>query len=166
MLNSLWASCCSQDFFRPEIMHDGFCFLDSNFESAPLYVSGHGPLDLSPPPSLPRNSLVTPLYVPVCLSTFWHAVLLCCVELCFVVLLCAVLNSYCSPAADTPSPHYSYLREIDKLPMHARPEVFGLHSNANIVCEQNATFELFDTLLSLQVRTLFLHVLSRFVVGA
>jgi hypothetical protein len=61
------------------------------------------------------------------------------------------VGRYCSPVADTPSPHYSYLREIDKLPMHARPEVFGLHSNANIVCEQNATFELFDTLLSLQV---------------
>jgi hypothetical protein len=59
---------------------------------------------------------------------------------------------YCSAVADTPSPHYSYLREIDRLPMTARPEVFGMHSNANIVCEQNATFELFDTLVSLQVR--------------
>ena len=58
---------------------------------------------------------------------------------------------YVSPVADTPSPHYSYLREIDKLPLNAEPEVFGLHPNADIVCEQNATFELFDTLLSLQV---------------
>ncbi len=27
-----------QDFFRPEIMHDGFCYLDSTFESSSLCV--------------------------------------------------------------------------------------------------------------------------------
>ena len=35
------------------------------------------------------------------------------------------------------------------------PEIFGLHANADITCDQNATYELFETVLSLQPRVRF-----------
>ena len=42
-----------------------------------------------------------------------------------------------------------YIRE---LPLAPRPEIFGLHENADITCDQNESYDLFGTLLSLQPR--------------
>ena len=42
---------------------------------------------------------------------------------------------------------------IDSLPLNAKPEVFGMHPNANITCDRGETYDMFDTLLSLQPRT-------------
>ncbi len=47
---------------------------------------------------------------------------------------------------------------IDSLPLNPEPEAFGMHANANITSDQNDTYEMFDLLLSLQVR-LPLHLL-------
>ena len=33
-----------------------------------------------------------------------------------------------------------------------KPEIFGLHENADITCDQNETYDLFATVLSLQPR--------------
>eukprot|EP00753_Platysulcus_tardus_P001936 PLAT11596.28.p1 GENE.PLAT11596.28~~PLAT11596.28.p1 ORF type:complete len:1478 (+),score=919.34 PLAT11596.28:361-4434(+) len=60
---------------------------------------------------------------------------------------------YISPSYDSESPHASFMAYIDGLPINADPEVFGMHSNANITCAQNETWEVFDTILSLQPRS-------------
>lgn len=63
-------------------------------------------------------------------------------------------GTYRSINVEDDSPHSSYMHYIDSLPLNADPEVFGMHANANITCDQNETQAVFDTLLSLQVRLL------------
>jgi len=46
----------------------------------------------------------------------------------------------------------SYLRYIRELPLAPKPEIFGLHENADITCDQNESYDLFGTVLSLQPR--------------
>ena len=60
-------------------------------------------------------------------------------------------GTYKSITVSEETPHVSYTLYIDSLPLNADPEVFGMHPNANITCDQNETHEMFDTLLSLQV---------------
>jgi hypothetical protein len=60
---------------------------------------------------------------------------------------------YFSVAFDEANPHASYMEYIDSLPLVAGPGVFGLHENANIAYALNEAFTIFDTILSLQVRT-------------
>ena len=43
--------------------------------------------------------------------------------------------------------HNSYLEHIRKLPLVVKPEVFGLHENADITKDQNATLLLFQSIL-------------------
>eukprot|EP00607_Mallomonas_marina_P008255 CAMPEP_0182417146 /NCGR_PEP_ID=MMETSP1167-20130531/1548_1 /TAXON_ID=2988 /ORGANISM="Mallomonas Sp, Strain CCMP3275" /LENGTH=489 /DNA_ID=CAMNT_0024590475 /DNA_START=849 /DNA_END=2315 /DNA_ORIENTATION=- len=47
-------------------------------------------------------------------------------------------------------PHSSYLEYIEKLPLVASPQVFGMHENAKIASANNETFSMFDICLSLQ----------------
>ena len=46
-----------------------------------------------------------------------------------------------------------YLDYISQLPISPSPEIFGLHDNADITCDQNETYEMFGTILGLQPRT-------------
>jgi len=46
-----------------------------------------------------------------------------------------------------------YLGYIAELPLTPNPDIFGLSENADITCDQNETFSLLDTVLSLQPRT-------------
>lgn len=59
-------------------------------------------------------------------------------------------DTYASLPAGT---HKEYLESIWKLPLNPKPEVFGLHENADITCAQNDVYQLFETLLLLQPRT-------------
>lgn len=52
-------------------------------------------------------------------------------------------------------PHRSYMEQIETMPMTAGPGVFGLHENANIACALAETFVIFDTILLMEVGTLF-----------
>lgn len=52
--------------------------------------------------------------------------------LCCVVQFCDVIKSY---------------------PLQPQPEIFGLHVNADITCQQAETYELLATVLGLQPRT-------------
>ncbi|KAF5829736.1 dynein heavy chain and region D6 of dynein motor-domain-containing protein [Dunaliella salina] len=45
-----------------------------------------------------------------------------------------------------------YQAHISAYPMVPRPEIFGLHDNADITCDQNETYNMFATVLSLQPR--------------
>ena len=45
-----------------------------------------------------------------------------------------------------------YLAYISQLPIAPAPEIFGLHENADITCDQNETYAMFATILSLQPR--------------
>ena len=45
-----------------------------------------------------------------------------------------------------------YLDNIKAYPVQPKPEIFGLHENADITCDQNDTYEMFSTLLALQPR--------------
>ncbi|CAG9466771.1 unnamed protein product [Pedinophyceae sp. YPF-701] len=47
----------------------------------------------------------------------------------------------------------SYLEYIKELPINPAPEIFGLHENADITCDQNETYDMLGTILSLQPRT-------------
>lgn len=46
-----------------------------------------------------------------------------------------------------------FLEYIEGLPINPAPEVFGLHSNADITCAQNETYAMLETLLSMQPRS-------------
>ena len=45
-----------------------------------------------------------------------------------------------------------YLEAIKGFPAMPKPEIFGLHENADITCDQNETYNLFSTILALQPR--------------
>ena len=45
-----------------------------------------------------------------------------------------------------------YLETIKAFPAMPKPEIFGLHENADITCDQNETYNLFSTILALQPR--------------
>lgn len=51
------------------------------------------------------------------------------------------------PEATNCNAYVSYVKEI---PLAPRPEIFGLHENADITCDQNEAYDLFGTVLSLQ----------------
>ncbi|KAJ7552868.1 hypothetical protein O6H91_06G073600 [Diphasiastrum complanatum] len=53
------------------------------------------------------------------------------------------------PEVNTVSGFLNYIRE---LPLAPKPEIFGLHENADITCDQNESYELFYTILSFQPR--------------
>lgn len=57
---------------------------------------------------------------------------------------------YFSPEAGMQA---DYLNYVDKLPLDAKPEVFGLHDNAEITNAQNETRKLLETVLSIQPRS-------------
>lgn len=44
-----------------------------------------------------------------------------------------------------------YLDHIRGYPIVPKPEIFGLHENADITCDQNETYDMAATVLSLQV---------------
>jgi dynein heavy chain len=52
--------------------------------------------------------------------------------------------------SDPEHPHKSYMDYIDGLPTNAGPEVFGMHSNANLTSAMAESFEIFETVLSLE----------------
>lgn len=45
-----------------------------------------------------------------------------------------------------------YVEAIKAFPALPKPEIFGLHENADITCDQNETYNLFSTILALQPR--------------
>ncbi|XP_024523426.1 dynein heavy chain 1, axonemal [Selaginella moellendorffii] len=45
-----------------------------------------------------------------------------------------------------------FLAYIKELPLAPKPEIFGLHENADITCDQNESYDLFNTVLMLQPR--------------
>ena len=45
-----------------------------------------------------------------------------------------------------------YVEVIKAFPAMPKPEIFGLHENADITCDQNETYNLFSTILALQPR--------------
>jgi dynein heavy chain len=65
----------------------------------------------------------------------------------------SVSGLYHTISVDPEAPHKGYMDYIDSLPLNPDPEAFGMHANANITSDQNDTYEMFDLLLSLQVRT-------------
>ena len=60
-------------------------------------------------------------------------------------------GEYFVPADDSGS-YAAYVEHIRSLPMLAKPEVFGLHANADITKDQNETLQLFRSILLTQVR--------------
>ena len=45
-----------------------------------------------------------------------------------------------------------YIEAIKAFPVMPKPEIFGLHENADITCDQNETYNMFSTILALQPR--------------
>ncbi|MEW5298366.1 MAG: hypothetical protein WDW36_001498 [Sanguina aurantia] len=58
-------------------------------------------------------------------------------------------GAYVSPACVTTK---EFQEHIAGYPIVPKPEIFGLHENADITCDQNETYGLFATVLSLQPR--------------
>nr|AML30859.1 axonemal inner arm dynein heavy chain 3 [Marsilea vestita] len=46
----------------------------------------------------------------------------------------------------------TFVQYVKELPLVPKPEIFGLHENADITCDQNESYDVFRTLLSLQPR--------------
>lgn len=59
---------------------------------------------------------------------------------------------YKSIVPDPDDPHKSYMNYIDRLPLNAEPEVFGMHDNANITCAITDADSTFGIILTLQPR--------------
>lgn len=57
-----------------------------------------------------------------------------------------------------------FLEVVSEYPIVPHPDIFGLHENADITCDQNETYALFATVLSLQPRVASGGGLSREVV--
>jgi dynein heavy chain len=62
-------------------------------------------------------------------------------------------GTYRSIPFDADRPHKSYMDYIESLPLTSDPEAFGLHQNADIICAETETTKAFDTILSLQPKT-------------
>ena len=45
-----------------------------------------------------------------------------------------------------------YIEAIKDFPALPKPEIFGLHENADITCDQNETYNMFSAILALQPR--------------
>jgi dynein heavy chain, axonemal len=60
-------------------------------------------------------------------------------------------GTYVSPADDVDS-QQAFLQVIRDLPIVPMPEIFGLHENADITCDQAEAYEMLGTVLSLQPR--------------
>jgi dynein heavy chain len=58
-------------------------------------------------------------------------------------------GAYVMPAARNRDETVVHIRGLPPVP---HPEIFGLHENADITCDQNETYAMFDTVLSLQPR--------------
>ena len=58
-------------------------------------------------------------------------------------------GAYVMPAASNRDETVAHIRGLPPVP---HPEIFGLHENADITCDQNETYAMFDTVLSLQPR--------------
>jgi len=58
-------------------------------------------------------------------------------------------GTYISPNCQTIAEFIDYCKS---LPLVPAPEIFGLHENADITCDQNETYTMFETVLSLQPR--------------
>lgn len=58
---------------------------------------------------------------------------------------------YPSVEYNSHDPHRSYMESIESMPMTAGPGVFGLHENANIACALAETFQMFDTIMLMEV---------------
>ena len=56
---------------------------------------------------------------------------------------------YSCPVAEDDC-HANYMEYISSLPLNPSPEAFGMHDNADITCARNETYELFETILTLQ----------------
>jgi dynein heavy chain len=61
-------------------------------------------------------------------------------------------GTYKSITPDPDNPHQSYVEYIESLPLEPAPEVFGMHENANIACDQTEAFHNMDIILALQPR--------------
>lgn len=59
---------------------------------------------------------------------------------------------YFSITPDPDAPHQSYLDYIERMPLNAEPEVFGMHDNANITCAITEADASFAIILTLQPR--------------
>lgn len=61
-----------------------------------------------------------------------------------------------SPSGTYITPECTTLKEFQEhirgYPIVPKPEIFGLHENADITCDQNETYDMFATVLSLQPR--------------
>eukprot|EP00983_Pelagomonas_calceolata_P097736 1158274-Pelagomonas_calceolata.AAC.53 len=64
-------------------------------------------------------------------------------------LPCVCSHAHCNPAG----PREMYVQAIDSLPLVQTPEIFGLHSNADISYYTNATKAIWADLMDLQPRT-------------
>jgi dynein heavy chain len=58
-------------------------------------------------------------------------------------------GTYKSPPAQTVAEFFEFIKAMPLVP---QPEIFGLHENADITCDQNETYSMFETVLSLQPR--------------
>jgi dynein heavy chain len=58
-------------------------------------------------------------------------------------------GTYLTPTITTVE---EFLAMIKGLPLVPEPEIFGLHANADITCDQTDTYTTFETVLSLQPR--------------
>mmetsp|Transcript_14881 Transcript_14881/g.35929 ORF Transcript_14881/g.35929 Transcript_14881/m.35929 type:complete len:812 (-) Transcript_14881:260-2695(-) len=56
---------------------------------------------------------------------------------------------YVSPNCNTQADFVEFIKTLPQVPA---PEIFGLHENADITCDQNETYAMFETVLSLQPR--------------
>ena len=59
-------------------------------------------------------------------------------------------GQYYSPESGT---HDDYMAYINSFDLNPKPEVFGLHDNAEVTTNQNATRSVLETVLSVQPRT-------------
>ena len=62
-------------------------------------------------------------------------------------------GKYYSLKADPDTPHKSYMTYIESLPLNPDPEVFGMHTNANITSDQSEAYDTFEIILALQPRS-------------
>ncbi len=62
----------------------------------------------------------------------------------------SISGTYKQPTANTFDQFIDY---IEKLPLNPSPEAFGLHDNAQITNSQNETYQMLESILSVQPKT-------------